>query len=70
METLQSPVVIVTGASSGIGKAASRRLFGSGFRVVLAARRARTTSVTEIGAGTGIAADRLGSGLFKSSNRD
>src|SRR4030095_6361353 len=40
METPQSPVIIVTGASSGIGKAASRRLFGSGFRVVLAARRA------------------------------
>jgi short-subunit dehydrogenase len=40
METSQSPVVIVTGASSGIGEAASRRLFGSGFRVVLAARRA------------------------------
>jgi short-subunit dehydrogenase len=40
METLQSPVVIITGASSGIGEAASRRLFGSGFHVVLAARRA------------------------------
>jgi short-subunit dehydrogenase len=40
VETSQSPVVIVTGASSGIGEAASRRLFGYGFRVVLAARRA------------------------------
>jgi NADP-dependent 3-hydroxy acid dehydrogenase YdfG len=40
METLQSPVVVITGASSGIGEATSRRLFGSGFRVVLAARRA------------------------------
>jgi len=40
METRQSPVVIITGASSGIGEAASRRLFGAGFRVVLAARRA------------------------------
>ena len=39
METSQSPVVIITGASSGIGEAASRRLFGSGFRVVLTARR-------------------------------
>ena len=40
METSQSPVVIITGASSGIGEAVSRRLFRSGFRVVLAARRA------------------------------
>ena len=40
METSQSPVVIVTGASAGIGEAVSRRLFGYGFRVVLAARRA------------------------------
>lgn len=40
METSQIPVVIITGASSGIGEAASRCLFGSGFRVVLAARRA------------------------------
>ena len=40
METSQSPVVIITGASSGIGAAVSRRLFCSGFRLVLAARRA------------------------------
>lgn len=40
METSQGPVVIITGASSGIGEATSRRLFGAGFRVVLAARRA------------------------------
>ena len=40
METSQSPVVIITGASSGIGEAASRHLFSSGFRVVLMARRA------------------------------
>ena len=39
METPQNLVVIVTGASSGIGEAVSRRLFGSGFRLVLAARR-------------------------------
>lgn len=39
METSTSPVVIITGASSGIGEAASRRLFGSGYRLVLAARR-------------------------------
>jgi short-subunit dehydrogenase len=40
MEAPENPVVIITGASSGIGEAASRRLFASGFRVVLAARRA------------------------------
>ena len=39
MEESQSPVVIITGASSGIGEAASRLLFDSGFRVVLGARR-------------------------------
>src|SRR5262245_22088068 len=38
MET--SPVAIITGASSGIGEAVSRRLFHSGFQVALAARRA------------------------------
>ena len=40
MKTSQSPVVIVTGASSGIGEAVSRQLFEDGFRVVLTARRA------------------------------
>ena len=39
MKTSQSPVVIVTGASSGIGEAVSRRLLEGGFRVVLTARR-------------------------------
>ncbi len=34
-----SPVVIITGASSGIGEAAASLLGKSGFRVVLAARR-------------------------------
>ena len=40
MKTSQSPVVIVTGASSGIGEAVSRQLFDDGFRVALTARRA------------------------------
>jgi short-subunit dehydrogenase len=39
MKTSQGRVVIVTGASSGIGEAVSRRLFENGFRVVLTARR-------------------------------
>ena len=39
MKTSQGPVVIVTGASSGIGEAVSRKLFEDGFRVVLTARR-------------------------------
>lgn len=39
METPQRGVVIVTGASSGIGEATARLLYHSGFRVVLAARR-------------------------------
>jgi short-subunit dehydrogenase len=36
---MSQPVAIITGASSGIGEAASRALSGNGYRVVLAARR-------------------------------
>lgn len=39
-QPMQSPVVIVTGASSGIGAASARQLATAGWRVVLAARRA------------------------------
>ena len=40
MGRLDGQVVIVTGASAGIGEAASRRLFKEGATVVIAARRA------------------------------
>jgi NAD(P)-dependent dehydrogenase (short-subunit alcohol dehydrogenase family) len=40
MGKLDSQIVIVTGASSGIGEAAARRLAGEGATVVIAARRA------------------------------
>ncbi len=36
---MSQPVAIITGASSGIGEAAARALSGSGYRVVIAARR-------------------------------
>jgi len=51
------PVVIVTGASSGIGRATAARLGRHGTTVVLAARRAAelTTLVTEIEAAGGTA---------------
>lgn len=59
MET--QPVIIVTGASSGIGEATARLFAASGYRVVLAARRldrleALKTEIEEAG-GTALAVD-------------
>jgi Short-chain alcohol dehydrogenase of unknown specificity len=39
METLKDSVVVITGGSAGIGRAAARELLGAGARVVLGARR-------------------------------
>jgi len=39
MTTMQDRLALVTGASSGIGEAISRALFGAGCKLVLAARR-------------------------------
>ncbi len=39
MQTTSLPVAIITGASSGIGKAVARKLLGAGYRVHAAARR-------------------------------
>ena len=39
MESLQDQVVIITGASAGIGRATARELLGAGARVVIGARR-------------------------------
>jgi NADP-dependent 3-hydroxy acid dehydrogenase YdfG len=39
MESLQDEVVVVTGASSGIGRATARELLGAGARVVVGGRR-------------------------------
>jgi len=41
-----APVVIVTGAGSGIGRAVSRRLARAGYRVALAGRRIETLEAT------------------------
>jgi NADP-dependent 3-hydroxy acid dehydrogenase YdfG len=39
MSEIESKVVIITGASSGVGEATARRLGASGAKLMLAARR-------------------------------
>lgn len=52
-------VAVVTGASSGIGAAAARRLAGEGFRVVLGARRLEQLEEVAASIGDGAAAYAL-----------
>ena len=54
----ETPVAVVTGASSGIGAASARALAAAGFRVVCAARRVeRIESLAEEIGGTAVACD-------------
>lgn len=54
----QRPVAVVTGASSGIGKASARRLAADGYQVVCAARRGdRVSALAEQIDGIGLACD-------------
>ena len=57
IETAETKVAIVTGASSGIGEASARCLARAGFRVVIAARRAERLEhiAKEISQGGGVA---------------
>jgi NAD(P)-dependent dehydrogenase (short-subunit alcohol dehydrogenase family) len=48
----EQPVVIITGASSGIGAALARRLGRTGFRLVLAARRGDALQTVAAAAGS------------------
>lgn len=47
METLKDSVVVITGASAGIGRATARELLGAGARVVLGARRRERLEAVE-----------------------
>jgi 3-oxoacyl-[acyl-carrier protein] reductase len=47
MSQLEDAVVVITGASAGIGRATARELLGAGARVVLGARRAERLAEVE-----------------------
>lgn len=51
MTTMTSKVALVTGAGSGIGRAAARALLGAGWRVALLGRRAQALQETAEGFG-------------------
>ena len=60
MSTIENKVVLVTGASSGIGEATARVLAGAGARVVIGARRVERLSAlaAEIARGGGAVRER------------
>ena len=65
MESLQDRVVVITGASAGIGRATARELIGAGARVALGARRRERLEAIEGFRMGGGAISGGGSGMFR-----